>query len=160
MYLYKRVPGQLPSCVMGILPPDLWGKSWIWKPILIHWLKLHTTYLGTQLPTLYWGSQADTTQHMMRLWHGSAFHVTGPLWGESTGHLGSAFHITGPFVKGIHRWLVDSLHKGPVMGGFWCFLLLLACTGCWTNSWVDDYFRSLYAHGMSLWWEAHLRVWH
>ena len=33
--------------------------------------------------------------------------ISGPMWGESTGHYWS-------FVMGIHWWPVDSHHKGPV----------------------------------------------
>ena len=39
---------------------------------------------------------------MMTSWHGNAFHITGPLSGESTGH----------------RWI--SLHKGPIIWSLWC----------------------------------------
>ena len=38
-------------------------------------------------------------------WHRNTFHITGPLWGESN----------WPFVRGIHRWPVDSPHKGPAI---------------------------------------------
>ena len=34
----------------------------------------------------------------------------------------NAYRIAGPFVRGIHRSPVDSLHKGPVMWNFDCFL--------------------------------------
>ena len=38
-----------------------------------------------------------------------------------------------PFVRGIHRWSVNSPHKGPVPRSFvWCLVL------AWTNGWVNN----------------------
>ena len=45
----------------------------------------------------------NIVHHMMTSWHGNALHITGPLWGESTGH----------------RWI-------PLTKGQWCgFSLML-----------------------------------
>ena len=45
---------------------------------------------------------------------------------------GNSFRITGFFVRGIHRWPVDSLHKGSIMGSFSFFLFLFA----WSIGWI------------------------
>ena len=44
--------------------------------------------------------------------NGNIFNVTGHLCGEFTGD----FRVTGPFVRGIHRSLVNSPHKGQWRG--------------------------------------------
>ena len=38
-----------------------------------------------------------------------------------------------PFVRGIHRWPVNSPHKGQ-----WCEALVFPLICAWTNSWADD----------------------
>ena len=44
-----------------------------------------------------------------------------------------------PFVWGIHQWLVDSPHKGPVMQHFEVFPFVVRWKRCWTNSQVAVY---------------------
>ena len=64
---------------------------------------------------------------MMMSWHGSTFHIAGPLWGESTDH----------------QWI-------PLTKGQWCgalmFPLFLAWTNCWTNNRVPGDLRCLNTH--------------
>ena len=55
------------------------------------------------------GAYEINSQTRMTLWQGN--HIAVPLWRESIGH----FPHYWPFVTGIHRWLVDSAHKGTVM---------------------------------------------
>ena len=58
---------------------------------------------------------------MMMSSHGNFFHITGPWWGESTGH----------------RWI-------PLTKGQWCRALMLSLMqawSCWTNSVVDGDLR-------------------
>ena len=38
-----------------------------------------------------------------------------------------------PFVRGIHRWPVNSLHKGP-----WRGALMFSLICAWTNGWVNN----------------------
>ena len=46
-----------------------------------------------------------------------------------TSWYGNTLSIAGPFERGIHRSLLDSSHKRPIMlVGLWCFLLLLIHT--------------------------------
>ena len=52
-----------------------------------------------------------------------------------------------PFVRGIHRWPVDSPHKGQWRGALMCALI---------NGWTNCGFGDLRRHGVlvtSLWWE-------
>ena len=51
---------------------------------------------------------------MKTVWHWSAFHITGPLWGE------------------IHRWPVVSNHKGTEMQRIDAFFVM-SWTSWWTN---------------------------
>ena len=45
----------------------------------------------------------------------------------------NAFRIIRPFVRGIHRWLLDSPHKGPNNAELsWVFLL------AWTIFWINS----------------------
>ena len=46
----------------------------------------------------------------------------------------NTFRITGPFVRGIHRSLMDSSHKGPMMRTFPLFPLMFAWINHWTSS--------------------------
>ena len=94
----------------------------------------------------------------MASWHGNGWHVTGPLWGESIGHLSipqakgrqlasilmcinilvshedvmkwKHFPRSWPFVvRGIHR----SPHKGQWRGTLMCSLIC-----AWINGWVSN----------------------
>ena len=69
-------------------------------------------------------------QYMVTSRHGNAFHIAGPLWGESTSH---------------------SPHKGSVIWNF-IFSLSLAWTSCWTKSWVFGDLRCHDVHVMTRWW--------
>ena len=62
----------------------------------------------------YHGSQVEhrvTAACMMITWNGNAFHITGPLWGESTGHRwiplakGSVMHIFVDFAYAVEKTL-------------------------------------------------------
>ena len=50
-----------------------------------------------------------------------------------------------PFVKGIHRWPVDSPHKGQWRGAL-VFSLICACTNGWVNNRDASYLRRHRAH--------------
>ena len=62
---------------------------------------------------------------MMMSCHRNAFHITGPLWGESTGY----------------RWIPLSKASDAEL---WWFLLLSAWTNCWTNNRVAGLLRRHY----------------
>ena len=62
--------------------------------------------------------------------HGNVCRITGPLWGESTGH----------------QWI--PLTKGPVMPNF--DVSLIAWSSCWTNSRVDINLRRYDAYMTSV----------
>ena len=49
---------------------------------------------------------------------------------------GNIFRITVPFVRGIHRWPVDSPHKGKWRGALMSSLICLSCA--WTNGWTNN----------------------
>ena len=66
----------------------------------------------------YWFQSGEYTSHMMISLHGNASHITGPLWGESTGHR------------------LITLTKGQ-----WCFDAF-----CWTDSGVVGDLRRHGAH--------------
>ena len=58
---------------------------------------------------------------------------------------GNIFHVTGPFVRGIHRWPVNSLHKGQWRGAL-MFSLICAWTNGWVNNRNSDDLRHHHAH--------------
>ena len=45
---------------------------------------------------------------------------------------GNIFRVTGPFVRAIHRWPVNSFHKGQ-----WRGALMFSFTCVWINGWVN-----------------------
>ena len=59
---------------------------------------------------------------MMTSSNGNIFRVTGPLCGESTGH-----------VRGIHRSPVNSPHRGQ-----WCGALMFSLICAWISGWVNN----------------------
>ena len=74
---------------------------------------------------------------IMRMsWHGNAFHMTDPLWGESCNS----------------QWIpqVDSPHKRPIMENFHVFYVV-SSTNSWTNCWVASDLRYHDTHTTSLW---------
>ena len=68
----------------------------------------------------------------MTSWHGKSFHITGHLWGESTGH-----------------WWTPSLRGSKA--AHWC---LFVVRSCWRSYWANDRvvidFRPFVAHVTSL----------
>ena len=46
---------------------------------------------------------------------------------------GNIFRVTGPFVRGIHRWSVDSPHKGQ-----WHRALMFSVICDWIRGWVNN----------------------
>ena len=75
----------IPYCLVLVTP---------WRPVIV---PEASRPRQPQEPVLRYYSQVS----MMTSWHGSAFRITGPLWGEP------------------NRWLVDSPHKKPVMRTFY-----------------------------------------
>ena len=75
--------------------------------MVFHWFRFGETNSGM-------GSNECWFCHMMTSWHGNAFHITGPLWGESQGF--------------------PSLRASNVE--LWCFLFFLDWTCCWANNWL------------------------
>ena len=60
-----------------------------------------------------------------------------------------------PFVRGIHWWLVDSPHNGPLMSKSFAVFLLLVWSSWWINSsltrqnssnFTDDVFRCIFVN--------------
>ena len=52
-----------------------------------------------------------------------------PWWRQQMEH----FPTYWPFVRGIHRWPVNSPHKGQ-----WCGALMFSFISAWSNSWVNN----------------------
>ena len=69
--------------------------------------------------TQIWGFRDSVKYNncLMTSWHKHTFHITGPLWGELTGH----------------RWVL--LANGQYWGAL-TLSMLLAWTSCWTNNCV------------------------
>ena len=94
-------------CIVGYGRGALWNL-WDWSNTSAHyWCCLSMTWLDT------------------------AFHITVPLWGEST-----------------YDWWISHT-KGQMIQNL-VFSLLLAWTNCWTNEWVVGHLRCLNTHVTSL----------
>ena len=109
------------------LGSDVWG--WLW---VLWWLAVWPLLL--LLPTLRVQVRNDVKQYVWWSMHAVYYsNITWPSWRlkslttwlfvqQCVYHQKKwNLHITDPFVKGIHRWPVDSLHKGPIM---WKVLIL------------------------------------
>ena len=86
---------------------DLVGCIESWK-VYKRYIKFTLSYWITPSSTLQWHHMGDM-----------AFQITGNLTiqmlvqANNKGNIKTLLYW--PFVRGIHRWLVDSPHKGPVM---------------------------------------------
>ena len=76
---------------------------------------------------------------MMTSSNGNIFRVTGPLCGEFTGDRwiprtkASGAERYWPYARGIHRWRVNSPHKGQ-----WRGALMFSLICAWINGWVSN----------------------
>ena len=104
----------------------------VWRLSILHILCVKLT--GTK-PQKMTRREPSTIFFIITSWHGTAFHISGPLWQYSTGN--RWVPLKGPMTwkafpghdaTGITQWPMDSLHKGPVIRKSFPFHDVIVCS--------------------------------